>query len=39
MEADLTVSIREIRTNERHQHARDTKEGGNKISVEKVEKY
>jgi hypothetical protein len=38
-EGDLTVNIREIKTKEGHQHARDTKEGGNKMSVEKVEKY
>jgi hypothetical protein len=38
-EEDLTVNITEIKTKEGHQHTRDTKEGGNKISVEKVEKY
>jgi hypothetical protein len=38
-EADLTVNIRAIKTKEGHQHARDMKEGGNKISVEKAEKY
>jgi hypothetical protein len=38
-EADLTVNIREIKTKEGHQHARNAKDGGNKISVEKVEKY
>jgi hypothetical protein len=38
-EADLTVNVREIRENEGHQHPTDTEEGGNKISVEKVEKY
>lgn len=32
-EADLTVNVREIREKEGHQHATDTGERGNKISV------